>query len=710
MKKLITDCHLSKLLALFTCGAVSISVAQATSYSLNFDSDPSSAVKAYGSGDTGALGNMAGVWFTTNGSPNEIGIGDPTTNGYWAITQTTPTVDGYTKHGMKSEMVIANIDPGYALSGFTFNCDVRIGGGNPSPADGIAISFANAGDSSTNSASEQGTSTGLAVSLLSWPGDSTSGQPGLQIKYNGVTVTNVALTTLNGACGDTTSVQTGPTDLSQSTTASLLVAGLCWQPLVINWNAGLVSVSYKGVTLVSNLPIPVQALPGGTFVVSGRTGGSWQEADIDNISITTIPSTTPVVSATTGSLNGWYFNINDSGLATPNTNTLTVTVDGVLASPKIVQSGNVGAGDGSGLTTVSYASPSPLFYTLTWHTNVITFSGTGFTGAVKVTNAFFIARQIASQDRVAGYSAVFYGESRFSANGGGRTGSAGDYALLVGITNSGSSAAICSDPFLMNILNAGLAAADTASVSFWMKRLVVGDGGGTSDTWWFSPSAPDGQGRGLNLHFPYYSGGAGSTTEPCYFDIGNHTSGSGRINGGLAAGPGGSDFDGTTNYWRNAWRHVAIVKNGGARSIWLDGQQIAILTQASGCPAFDTDMTKISIGSALTYPAAAPSLSLAGWIDDYAIYTNTLSSVDIAALYAGGAPNTVSIASSMIAWWDFNDPPSINLAKSGTNMVVTFKQVLQSATNVAGPFTDIYTTSPYTNSSGSPAMFFRTRE
>src|ERR1035441_8155317 len=151
--------------------------------------------------------------------------------------------------------------------------------------------------------------------------------------------------------------------------ATDLLTNLCWQPLWINLDpSGLLSVSYKGVSLLSNYALPA-ALSAGKFVLSGRTGGSWQEQDVDNLTIITVPSTKPVVSGVTATRNSWSFRIFDSGLATPDTNTLTVIIDGVAVAPNIAQSGNIGAGDGSGVTTVSYLSASPLFFSATTHTN-----------------------------------------------------------------------------------------------------------------------------------------------------------------------------------------------------------------------------------------------------------------------------------------------------------------------------------------------------
>ena len=552
----------------------------------------------------------------------------------------------------------------------------------------------------------------MAVCLIAWDSDTATGTRGLQINLDGVALTNIALPTRNGACGDATSPQTGPTDPTGLLHALDLLTNLCWQPLWINLDpSGLLSVSYKGVPLLTDFALPGGGLGAGKFVLAGRTGGSWQEQDVDNLTIITVPSTEPVVSAVTGTRNGWSFKIFDSGLATPNTNSLTVTIDGVAVVPNITQSGDIGSGDGSGITTVSYLSASPVFFSATTHTNVVHFTGSTFTGSVDKTNIFFVPSQKSSEDRVQGYSAKFFGLTKYGVNGSGHTGAPGDFALDVGTVYSSTNSAVCTDPFLIAALNAGCAA-DQLSISFWMFRRQVPNGGGSSDTWLYA--AGESQGRGLNLHFPDHSGNPNNLfpfpPEPCYYDTGGTAGTTQRISTGITNGV--ADFDGTTNYWIH-WRHVVITKSGGAKSVWLDGQQIAGLTQASGANPMRTDMTGVFIGSAAALSSTpSPSLSIDGLIDDYAIYTNALSPSDIAALYSGTAPNAISASNSLIAWWDFNDAPSASIATLGANAVVTFSQILQSATNVAGPYSDMLSaTSPYTNNAMvNPQMFFRTRK
>src|ERR1017187_6324749 len=687
---------------LFTLlGVMTISLARASTVSLNFDSDPigGGVITPHSSGDSGTLANLAGTWISTNGSTLELGVGDQSTNGYWAITQTTPT-NAYTQHGMKSEMVFTEIDSGLAEAGFTFAADVRIGGGTVTPADGFSVSFARNGDATMNTASETGTGTGLSVCFLAYNGDSATGARGLQINVDGKAVTNVPLATLNGVCGDTTSLQTGPTDATGVQTSPNLLAGLCWQPVWINFSpSGLLNVSYKGVPLITNYAVPV-ALAAGKFVVAGRTGGLWQEQDIDNLTITTIPSTTPLVGTMATTISSWLFNIYDSGIATPDTNTLTVTIDGSLVTlTAIKQSGSIGNVNGSGVTTVFYRGLTQLFVPGSLHTNVVHFTGSpSFAGAVNKTNTFRVATPTGAVARIGGYSANFRGAPQYSPNSGGHTGLPGDYAMDF-VQAGTNNCLIANEPvfaaFLQNTIKA-----DVMSVSFWEKRRSL-PGGVPSVYWFFSPG--ESQGCGWQMHCPY-------ANENCYFDTGGTGTGQ-RINLGFNSStlPGFVD----DSYWTNAsgggtWHHIVAIKDHTVKQVWIDG--FLFLTNAAAQPqaALLTDMNLLYIGGAI-----GNNTSINGLLDDFAIYTTALSGLDVTNLFTGTAPDAIGSAASLLALWDFNDAtPTISITRAGHNAVITYSQTLQFSTNLLTGFVDVPgATNPYTNNmTTNPAVFFRARK
>ena len=104
----------------------------------DFNSDPSGILTIRRGSDGGVPPELPGAWIPTNGSTLETNV-NPATNGYIAITQTTPDLSA---HGMRSTIVFDDFDGGLVVAGFTFSCDVRIGAGNSTPADGFSVNRA----------------------------------------------------------------------------------------------------------------------------------------------------------------------------------------------------------------------------------------------------------------------------------------------------------------------------------------------------------------------------------------------------------------------------------------------------------------------------------------------------------------------------------------------------------------------------------------
>jgi hypothetical protein len=274
----------SMLIALV--GALSFAASASAStnvFLFNGPQDPGSdgTLTIYRSGDPDAPD--AGRWFSTGGSPDDTVGG--ATNGYLSLTYT---------NGHRAAVVFKDLDSGHPIKGFTLSMDVRVGAGSDSPADGFSVNFARTGDpvldggdgfaatpAGEENLPEEGTTTGLAVCFDAW--QSGEGDVvGLTVRADNVIVTNIPMPVLNGACSDAKSIQTGPNDKG--------LAGLCWQPVVIEWTTNqMLNVSYKGSNLIKNLELPSFKPSAGRFILAGRTGGNYQEQDVDNLRIITIP-------------------------------------------------------------------------------------------------------------------------------------------------------------------------------------------------------------------------------------------------------------------------------------------------------------------------------------------------------------------------------------------------------------------------------------
>lgn len=380
-----------KLVHALVVGLFATASVPAASHLFDFNSDPDAELTIYRSEEANAVGE-AGRWFPTGGSPLEVGA-NPSSNGYLQITAGANPSPG--SFGHRAAIIFPDFDEGLVIAGFKFQCDLRVGGGTQPPADGFSLSYARKDDPVILNADlsgfasspggegnlpEEGTQTGLSICFDAW--DSGSGDVvGITIRVDNVIRTNFPMPTVNGDCNDPTSMQTG--------TNTLGVAGLCWQPLYVELTTdGRLSVAWKGTTLITNYVVEFAPSPG-RLIFAGRVGGSNQYQDVDNIRLDTTPSSAPVVSASVGNANGFKFVISDSGAATPDTNSITVTLDGTPVTPLLMsQSGNIGGGDG--LTAVSYQNPTLVLAPGSTHTNIVEFTGATFNGTVRATNRFTV--------------------------------------------------------------------------------------------------------------------------------------------------------------------------------------------------------------------------------------------------------------------------------------------------------------------------------
>jgi parallel beta-helix repeat protein len=337
------------------------------------------------------VGQGGGGYFRSfGGSPNDPEVTGSSTNGCFVITDAV--------NDQRGVIIFPDFDTGLVVKAFKFSCDLRVGAGSSSPADGFSICFARADDPvlinnngsgwaaslcSEPDLPEEGTQTGLAVCFDAW--NSGCGDViGLTIRVDNTIVTNISLPYLNLAPSNTNfaaSLQTGPRNAG--------LAGLTWQPLLVEYTTnGLLNVAYKGVTLLTNFITPFSPTVG-RLILGGRTGGYNQNQHVDNLRIETIPATTPVVGSALGNAYGFSISIFGGGAATPDTNTLTVQLDGVaiVSQGTNVSSQTAIVSNSGGVTRIVYSQSAPLVASTTHAVRVI-FSGTGFSGTVDETRLF----------------------------------------------------------------------------------------------------------------------------------------------------------------------------------------------------------------------------------------------------------------------------------------------------------------------------------
>ena len=211
--------------------------------------------------------------------------------------------------------------------------------------------------------------------------------------------------------------------------------------------------------------------------------------------------------------------------------------------------------------------------------------------------------------------AVITTPAAFTPDMGGRSGLAGDYALDLGAAaGSGAFARVPAGPHF------DLAVSTNAmAVSFW--QINVGDGGGgfsaTTAFWVDSPTAAA-DGRGFQVHTPWSNG-------IFYFDQSGCCGGTQRLtsDGVITAG---------------IWQHIVAQRDSlGSMEIWVDG---AMAATAPGAEALDPFSGIVTIGA-----NGDGNNNLTGMLDEFAVYSGTLTEAEIGQLSAGTAtPSDIATA------------------------------------------------------------------
>lgn len=211
-------------------------------------------------------------------------------------------------------------------------------------------------------------------------------------------------------------------------------------------------------------------------------------------------------------------------------------------------------------------------------------------------------------------SAEIIAPAAYSADSGGRSELAGDFALDLGdFSGTGAYARVPAGGHL------GIAETLNAmAVSFW--QFNVGDGlGGFSATSAFWIDSPDAaaDGRGFQVHSPW-------SNNIFYFDQSGCCGGTQRLT-----------VDGVIT--ANVWQHVVVQRDDlGNQEIWIDGVQVAV---SAGVEPLDSFSGIVTIGA-----NGDGNNDFTGRLDEFAIYAGTLTETEISDL-AGGTARPTDIAS-----------------------------------------------------------------
>ncbi len=277
--------------------------------------------------------------------------------------------------------------------------------------------------------------------------------------------------------------------------------------------------------------------------------------------------------------------------------------------------------------------------------------------------------------------AQMMGSAAFSADGEGRSGSAGDRAMDFGARANGAYLRVEPADFF-NLVPHTL---DQITIAFWQKWSQVP--AAQSAFWAFSPSSGGG-GRGLQAHTPWNAAGA------IYFDtVGCCNGATQRINSG--------NYDVLSeevDY--QEWNHFAFTKSGSLKEIWINGE---IFHEGENTSVLPGDITRLSIGS-----ADNGGNSHGGWLDDFAIFGTALSEADIVSLAEGKRPDEIR---DFVPIEPQLDDATIGIAfDSQGRVMIEYTGTLYSSGDVAGPFEAVAgAASPYSPPGDAGPMFYYAR-
>jgi len=292
-----------------------------------------------GSASIVASGGAGPFGSTTNGPVT--GVMD---DGFLQLTFADPTCTGNFSSSLCGGILFPDFDAGLVVAAFTFEADLRIGNGTPSPADGFSINYVRANDPvllalqagdtfpemrsgisphggqfSDNgnpndiSLMEEGTQTGLSIGFDMWNSGSYTIPPvppavgrvapgltiddiGLDIRVDGLLLTTIPMpngtegegSTVPGSGTDPTSIETGPYD------GTGCDSSLSWVHLkVVLDTAGQLSVYWKNTEILTNFPTSWYPSPG-RLLMAARVGGATANIEVDNVQITTVPANSQV--------------------------------------------------------------------------------------------------------------------------------------------------------------------------------------------------------------------------------------------------------------------------------------------------------------------------------------------------------------------------------------------------------------------------------
>ena len=213
-------------------------------------------------------------------------------------------------------------------------------------------------------------------------------------------------------------------------------------------------------------------------------------------------------------------------------------------------------------------------------------------------------------DTVGGYVGTFESTAGRSADGGGVSGGAGDYAYVPG---SATGRLNSSTAGFLSALNAA-AGGQQVSITYWQNL----SGTPNSTAFWANSPGATGGNRGMSAHSPWSNGISYFDTSGCC-DPGN------RINGTLGATGG-------------TWEMMSFVYDNGTKSIY---RGTTLVASGVGALPLNTNFDAFYMGN-----AANGTEGMSARLDNFTIWNGALTPAEIGALVPEPATGLLGLAAA----------------------------------------------------------------
>jgi hypothetical protein len=183
----------------------------------------------------------------------------------------------------------------------------------------------------------------------------------------------------------------------------------------------------------------------------------------------------------------------------------------------------------------------------------------------------------------------------------------------------------------------------------------------------------------------------------------------------IGIGPTIARINGTTAFPTGSWHHIAFTADGAQLRLYVDGVQVGVTDYLANINPPDIQYLSMGMQLAQGDPADPTTLGpdsanpkpLIGSLDDVAIWNRALTAQEVDLVYDAGVAHAA--VTTVVVPEPTNTTPTLSVTRTATSITLTFTGKLQATTSLApgATWTDVSSTSPYTEQTTSGIKFFR---